>query len=34
LPHAMVWCSGRGRDRGLEWLRGHLRPIAKQNFAS
>jgi DNA-binding transcriptional LysR family regulator len=34
LPHAMVWCSGRSRDPGLEWLRNHLRPIARQNFAS
>ncbi len=33
LPHAMVWCSGRSRDPGLEWLRDRLRPIAKQNFA-
>jgi len=34
LPHALVWCSGRSRDPRLEWLRRHLRPIAKQNFAS
>jgi DNA-binding transcriptional LysR family regulator len=34
LPHAMVWCSGRSRDPGLEWLRNHLRLIARQNFAS
>jgi DNA-binding transcriptional LysR family regulator len=34
LPHAMVWCSGRSRDPGLNWLRERLRPIAKRNFAS
>ncbi|MBV8918115.1 LysR family transcriptional regulator [Bradyrhizobium sp.] len=34
LPHAMVWCSRRGRDPALEWLRHRLRPIARQNFAS
>jgi LysR family transcriptional regulator, mexEF-oprN operon transcriptional activator len=34
LPHAMVWCSGRSRDPGLDWLRSQLRPIARQNFAS
>ena len=34
LPHAMIWCSGRSRDPALEWLRGRLRPIARQNFAS
>jgi DNA-binding transcriptional LysR family regulator len=34
LPHAMVWCNGRNRDPGSIWLRDHLRPIAKRNFAS
>ena len=34
LPHAMVWCSGRSRDPGLNWLRERLRPIVKRNFAS
>jgi DNA-binding transcriptional LysR family regulator len=33
LPHAMVWCSGRSRDPGLNWLRDRLRPIVKRNFA-
>ena len=33
LPHAMVWCSGRSRDPGLNWLRHRLRPIVKRNFA-
>jgi DNA-binding transcriptional LysR family regulator len=33
LPHAMVWCSGRSRDPGLNWLRDRLRPIVKLNFA-
>jgi DNA-binding transcriptional LysR family regulator len=34
LPHAMVWCSGRSRDPGLNWLRDRLRPIVKRHFAS
>jgi DNA-binding transcriptional LysR family regulator len=34
LPHALVWCSGRSRDPGLNWLRERLRPIVKRNFAS
>ena len=34
LPHAMVWCSGRSRDGGLNWLRDRLRPIVKRHFAS
>jgi DNA-binding transcriptional LysR family regulator len=33
LPHAMVWCSGRSRDPGLNWLRDRLRPIVKRSFA-
>jgi len=33
LPHAMVWCSGRARDPGLNWLRERLRPIVKRHFA-
>jgi DNA-binding transcriptional LysR family regulator len=33
LPHAMVWCSGRGRDPGLNWLRERLKPIVKRHFA-
>jgi DNA-binding transcriptional LysR family regulator len=33
LPHAMVWCSGRSRDPGLNWLRDRLRPIVKRDFA-
>jgi DNA-binding transcriptional LysR family regulator len=33
LPHALVWCSGRGRDPGLAWLRDRLRPVVKRNFA-
>jgi LysR family transcriptional activator of mexEF-oprN operon len=32
LPHAMVWCSGRSRDGGLNWLRQRLRPIVKRHF--
>jgi LysR family transcriptional regulator, mexEF-oprN operon transcriptional activator len=34
LPHAMVWCSGRSRDAGLNWLCDRLRPIVKRNFGS
>jgi DNA-binding transcriptional LysR family regulator len=34
LPHAMVWCSARSRDPGLNWLRDRLRPIVKRHFAS
>lgn len=34
LPHAMIWCSGRSRDPGLNWLRDRLRPIVKRHFAS
>ena len=34
LPHAMVWCSGRSRDPGLNWLRERLKPIVKRHFAS
>jgi LysR family transcriptional regulator, mexEF-oprN operon transcriptional activator len=34
LPHAMVWCSGRSRDDGLNWLRDRLGPIVKRHFAS
>src|SRR5262249_40601808 len=34
LPHAMVWCSGRSRDPGLDWLRDRLRPIVKRHFGS
>jgi DNA-binding transcriptional LysR family regulator len=34
LAHTMVWCSGRSRDPGLNWLRDRLRPIVKCNFAS
>ena len=34
LPHAMVWCSGRSRDPGLNWLRDRLRPIVKRSFAN
>jgi LysR family transcriptional activator of mexEF-oprN operon len=33
LPHAMVWCSGRSRDPGLNWLRDRLRPIVKRHFS-
>jgi DNA-binding transcriptional LysR family regulator len=33
LPHAMVWCAGRSRDAGLNWLRGRLLPIVKRQFA-
>jgi DNA-binding transcriptional LysR family regulator len=33
LPHAMVWCSGRSRDPGLNWLRDRFRPIVKRSFA-
>ena len=33
LPHAMVWCSGRSRDPGLNWLRDRLRPVVKRSFA-
>jgi len=33
LPHAMVWCSGRSRDPGLNWLRERLNPIVKRHFA-
>jgi hypothetical protein len=29
----MVWCSGRGRDPGLNWLRERLKPIVKRHFA-
>jgi DNA-binding transcriptional LysR family regulator len=34
LPHAMVWCTGRSRDGGLNWLRDRLKPIVKRYFAS
>jgi DNA-binding transcriptional LysR family regulator len=34
LPHAMIWCSGRSRDPGLNWLRDRLQPIVKRHFAS
>ena len=34
LPHAMVWCSTRCRDAGLNWLRDRLRPIVKRHFKS
>jgi DNA-binding transcriptional LysR family regulator len=30
LPHALVWCSGRGRDPGPKWLLDRLRPIVKR----
>jgi hypothetical protein len=33
LPHAMVWCSGRSRDAGLNWPRDRLRPIVKRHFS-
>src|SRR6185312_4545995 len=33
LPHAMVWCSGRSRDPGLNWFRERLLPIVKRHFA-
>lgn len=32
LPHALVWCSGRGRDPGLKWLLDRLRPIVKRSL--
>jgi DNA-binding transcriptional LysR family regulator len=34
LPHAMVWCSNRSRDAGLNWLRERVQPIVKRHFAS
>ena len=34
LPHAMVWCSGRSRDPGLNWLRDRVRPIVKHELAA
>jgi DNA-binding transcriptional LysR family regulator len=33
LPHAVVWCSGRSRDPGLNWFRARLLPIVKRHFA-
>jgi DNA-binding transcriptional LysR family regulator len=32
LPHAMIWSAGAGRDSGISWLRGRLRPIVKAQF--
>lgn len=32
LPHAVVWCSGRSRDPGLNWFRERLLPIVKRHF--
>jgi hypothetical protein len=34
LPHAVVWCSGRSRDPGLNWFREFLLPIVKRHFVS
>jgi len=34
LPHAVVWCSGRSRDPGLNWFRERLLPIVKRHFAA
>jgi DNA-binding transcriptional LysR family regulator len=33
LPHALVWCGGRSRDSGLNWLLDRLRPIVKRHLA-
>jgi DNA-binding transcriptional LysR family regulator len=33
LPHAVVWCSGRSRDPGVNWFRERLMPIVKRYFA-
>jgi DNA-binding transcriptional LysR family regulator len=34
LPHAMLWSTQRGRDPEIAWLRGQLRPVVKNKFAS